>query len=362
MKVFEGRILRRSSFISIPSKILNTGKPAGLLRHSERIEDLPCPFIVRGTEVSSVLVGRAKKPASDVAHTKALYFSVSRTFPMLQIATGLIRSRNRSTISGECKEVDRRARDDPHRPTRSPSVFCHHRQLAWLEPIHFLFDGTSLSYSTLSHPNISKLTQITQADLEDLVLSGKLFNGTGSGTSSPRRSPSPDAAKWPNDEYTDNYSDEGGSQDQLSSAVRSNPPGAQGNGVGVGVPGRTGVKGVIRDRNEAERSARNKRAAEIKELNKKMEKASLTGMTYLEEKALEQDEDDGELEELRFARVRDNGRTGQSGGGKFGHLREVGAEGFLKAVEAEERHVWVVLHLYHPVRFSDKRYPSVMNP
>ena len=51
----------------------------------------------------------------------------------------------------------------------------------------------------------------------------------------------------------------------------SNTPG---NGVGVGVPGRTGVKGVIRDRNEAERSARDKKAAEIRELNKKMEKAS----------------------------------------------------------------------------------------
>ena len=186
----------------------------------------------------------------------------------------------------------------------------------------------------------------TQADLEDLVLSGKLFNGSGSGSSSPRRSPSPDAAKWPDDNDADNYPDNNGSPYRLSSAVGSDSS-AQGN-VGVGVPGRTGVKGVIRDRNEVERSTRDKRATEIKELNQNMEKASLTGMTYLEEKALEQDE---ELEELRFARVRDNGRTSHGGGGRFGHLREVGLDGFLKAVEAEERHIWVVVHLYHPVRF-----------
>ena len=190
--------------------------------------------------------------------------------------------------------------------------------------------------------------RVTQADLEHLVLSGKLFNASGS--SSPRRSPSPDAAKWPN---ADSYSDDDGSLNRLASSTQPDSPGVQGNGVGVGVPGRTGVKGVIRDRNEAERTARDKRTTEIKELNKRMEKASLTGMSYLEEKALEQNEGDEELEEIRFARVRENGRTSHGGGGRFGHLREVGLDGFLKAVEAEERHVWVVLHLYHPVWSGD---------
>lgn len=180
------------------------------------------------------------------------------------------------------------------------------------------------------------------------MLSGKLFNGGGSGPSSPPRSPSPDAAKWPDENDGDGYSDNDGSPRRLPS--KSNSPGVRGNGgVGVGVPGRTGVKGVIRDRNEAERTARDKRTAEVRELNKKMEKASLTGMTYREEKALEGGED-GELEEIRFARVRDKGH---SGSGRFGYLREVGLEGFLKAVEAEERHVWVVLHLYHPVESHD---------
>ena len=197
---------------------------------------------------------------------------------------------------------------------------------------------------------IPETIRVTQADLEQLVLSGKLFSGSRSGSSSPRRSPSPDAAKWPNDEYADNYSDNDGSSNPLASSAKSNFPRVPGNGVGVGVPGRTGVKGVIRDRNEAERNVRDKRAADMKELNKRMEKASLTGMTYLEERASEQGGDDVELEQIRFARVRDKGRTSHGGSGRFGHLREVGLDGFLKAVEAEERHVWVVLHLYHPVR------------
>ena len=194
------------------------------------------------------------------------------------------------------------------------------------------------------------------------MLSGKLFSGGGPGSSSPRRSPSPDATKWPYND-ADNYSDNGGSPRRLPSAVQSDFPGTHGNGgVGVGVPGRTGVKGVIRDRNEAEKNARNKRAAEVKELNKRMEKASLTGMTYNEEQALQQGEEDEVLEQIRFARVRDKGQTNNGGGGKFGHLREVGLEGFLKAVEMEERHVWVVLHLYHPVRSVDPHYPTCLNP
>ena len=48
-------------------------------------------------------------------------------------------------------------------------------------------------------------------------------------------------------------------------------------------PGRTGVKGVIRDRAEAESLARAKRANEIKDLNRAMEKASLGGKTWAEE-------------------------------------------------------------------------------
>jgi len=239
--------------------------------------------------------------------------------------------------------------------------YCHH-QLFWPGSAYSRFDGIFLPRPTSNRSKYQRLTFFTQANLEDLVLSGKLFNGGGSGASSPRRSPSPDAAKWPDDKDADSYSDGDGSPRRLPSAAQSNSPGTRDNGgVGVGVQGRTGVKGVIRDRNEAERGARDKRAAEIKELNKKMEKASLTGRTYLEEKALE-DEGVEELEEMRFARARDKGRTSHGGGGRFGHLREVGLEGFLKAVEAEERHVWVVLHLYHPVRLGDTWCLTLLKP
>jgi len=33
---------------------------------------------------------------------------------------------------------------------------------------------------------------------------------------------------------------------------------------------------------------------------------------------------------------------------RFGHLREVGLQGFVDAVEQEERGIWVVVHLYEP--------------
>lgn len=119
-------------------------------------------------------------------------------------------------------------------------------------------------------------------------------------------------------------------------------------------PGRTGVKGVIRDRKEAEAVQRHRRADEVKELNRKMEKASLTGRTWaedererLEEKAREERVSVAELlgkgEEEKYTRAR----------GKFGHLREVGLAGYVQAVENEDRQVWVVVHIYDPVSLVD---------
>jgi hypothetical protein len=35
--------------------------------------------------------------------------------------------------------------------------------------------------------------------------------------------------------------------------------------------------------------------------------------------------------------------------GKFGHLREVGVQGFVASVEKEDRGTWVVVHLYESV-------------
>ena len=110
------------------------------------------------------------------------------------------------------------------------------------------------------------------------------------------------------------------------------------------------MKGVIRDRDEANSIARDKRALEIAEINKRMEKASLGGKTFLEEEREREIEKtlregptkvDEKYEEKTdvFGRVKV---------GRFGHLREVGVSGFVDAVEKEERGVWVVLHLYEP--------------
>ncbi len=110
-------------------------------------------------------------------------------------------------------------------------------------------------------------------------------------------------------------------------------------------PGRTGVKGVIRDRAEAESLARMKRGNEIRELNRAMEKASLGGKTWSEE----------EKERLAMIAAQE-GRSAASASrvarnGRYGHLREVGVRSFVQAVE-EDRNVWVVVHIYDPVRDS----------
>ena len=117
----------------------------------------------------------------------------------------------------------------------------------------------------------------------------------------------------------------------------SGPP--QTESIGMG-PGRTGVKGVIRDRNEATSLERARRAKAVDEMNRRMEKASSGGKTFLEDS--EEDEAMGSERRQRLAleatrKIR-----------RFGHLREVGVDGFVSGVE-EERGVWVVVHLYEPV-------------
>ena len=105
-------------------------------------------------------------------------------------------------------------------------------------------------------------------------------------------------------------------------------------------PGRTGVKGVIRDKREAESLARAKRAEEVRELNRAMEKASLGGKTWAEEEKARRAE---------LARLEGRAEGRGARGGRFGHLREVGVRSYVQAVE-EDRDVWVVVHIYDPVR------------
>jgi len=122
--------------------------------------------------------------------------------------------------------------------------------------------------------------------------------------------------------------------------------------IGMG-PGRTGVKGVIRDRNEALEREREKKERELEATRLKMEKANLGGKTYLEEErekaARGEKADDlvyGEHEKSQALR---HDRTGLQKQGRFGHLREIGVKNFLNAVEKEERGIWVVVHLFDPV-------------
>lgn len=122
-------------------------------------------------------------------------------------------------------------------------------------------------------------------------------------------------------------------------------------------PGRTGVKGVIRDRDEAAELRREKKAREVEEVRKKMEASSLGGKTFLEEereRAAKGEKADALVMNDLDKEVSRHNVFGRKREGKFGHLREVGIKGFLGAVEKEEKSVWVVVHLYDPV--SDIRF------
>lgn len=190
------------------------------------------------------------------------------------------------------------------------------------------------------------------ADLDELVLSGKLFNG-GSRSSSPTRAPSPDfkaSRDWPDlekDDLEDDSSDVERDR-RIASIMNATAQDAPEGSIGMG-PGRTGVKGVIRDRAEANERAREARAREIRQLNQRMEKASLGGKTFLEEERERQIEEAlREGKPLGGADAMEGFVPGK-GRMRFGHLREVGVKNFVSAVEKEDGGVFVVVHLYDPV-------------
>jgi hypothetical protein len=184
--------------------------------------------------------------------------------------------------------------------------------------------------------------------LERLILSGEFFNPR-SRSPSPARSASPE---WDRDFTHDDDYDSAAAKNAQIEKMLGGPVDTGGDGgIGVGVQGRTGVKGVIRDRDEARIRARDKQAKEIADLNQRMEKSALTARTWREDeaaakaerareqgKALSDEEDALERRDLWGAPK-----------GRFGHLREVGVSGFVGAVE-DERGTWVLVHLYEPVR------------
>jgi hypothetical protein len=125
------------------------------------------------------------------------------------------------------------------------------------------------------------------------------------------------------------------------------PYGDASRSIGLG-DGRTGVKGVIRDRAEAVATAAAARAREASEAARRARaRGDLGEKTVLDEEEAEAAARAVLLEE-GDARVRRD-VLGRSKPGRFGHLREVGRAGFVAAVEREEGSVYVVVHLYDPV-------------
>ncbi|KIK32847.1 hypothetical protein CY34DRAFT_18765 [Suillus luteus UH-Slu-Lm8-n1] len=124
-------------------------------------------------------------------------------------------------------------------------------------------------------------TSTDLSDIEHLVLSGKLFStNTDSCSSSPERSPSPTlafASASTSSDTSHHHSHSDGSHQQQQQYQQQEL-------IGMG-PGRTGVKGVIHDSHEAAALKASRRAHEMDEVRRRMEKAHLGGKTFLEEEA-----------------------------------------------------------------------------
>ncbi|KAG8911444.1 hypothetical protein FRC01_005714, partial [Tulasnella sp. 417] len=210
--------------------------------------------------------------------------------------------------------------------------------------------------------------------LEELVLSGALFSGKG-GDGSPRRSPSssrspspdpfPVPAQYDSDGEGQGTSYVGNRQSSATTNAANAAEPAQ-ESIGLG-PGRTGVKGVIRDREEARSRDLERIQKEMEDLAVRQQKMDFSAPSYFEEldqqrassssvKEDQKREGDawGGIEEWRRRRIEElkaGGRVGGAAGGAggvplYGHLREVGVGGFVEAVEKVPKEVWVVVHIY----------------
>ncbi|KZO94376.1 galactose mutarotase-like protein [Calocera viscosa TUFC12733] len=154
---------------------------------------------------------------------------------------------------------------------------------------------------------------------EQLILAGDLF---GDATpASPPRTPStlsPASSRSPSPSLPPN-------------------PHASSVQVGQGVPGRTGVKGVIRDAREANQIERERKSRELGERQKVWEEKGRGALSFREE---------SEGKGRKMIRVAGEEKLAEGARKRFGHLREVGVEGFVDAVE--EKDAWVVVHIYDP--------------
>ena len=183
-------------------------------------------------------------------------------------------------------------------------------------------------------------------DIEDLVLSGRLFSPPSRSSSPVRsRSPSPGPAPWPTEDGDFEYDSDAERRAAIEAHVASQQ---QGESIGMG-PGRTGVKGVIRDRAEYQDRERERLQAEA--AARKVPQVG--GKTYLEEEREKAAAGDARADSLAMGGTTpaNAARLDKWGTprGRFGHLREVGMRGFVDAVE-KEAGVWVAVHLYDSVR------------
>ncbi|GAA6058459.1 hypothetical protein JCM3770_002733 [Rhodotorula araucariae] len=162
-------------------------------------------------------------------------------------------------------------------------------------------------------------------------------------------SPAPSDSSAPDDNGDDGDDDRG---ETRFSAVDPDPPtgGAAPNrtagGGSRGESRNTGVKGVRADYHEHMAQQRQQSAGDllVKQAQRKM-------VISLVDDAREADEDD-ELDALRRRRLAEMQGSGERATGRrertFGHLREVGMEQFVQAVEEEADETPVIVHLYEP--------------
>lgn len=196
------------------------------------------------------------------------------------------------------------------------------------------------------------------------MLSGEIFKTSRS--SSPFRSPSRSRSPSPDLLWPTNGNSTDSDLDIPSTGRDSSVP----NGPDMGARRTGGVKGVIQDRNEAVSIELAKHKQQIKDINRHMEKMALNGRTYAEEE--EERVRDKERLEGPSAQADAAGRTGRrrffERSGWFGHLREIGTDTFLEAVENELSGTWVLIHIYDPVSvFTDNScrkvsYLSAVSP
>ncbi|BGP40718.1 hypothetical protein JCM10449v2_004680 [Rhodotorula kratochvilovae] len=169
-------------------------------------------------------------------------------------------------------------------------------------------------------------------------------------STSPVRSRSPSPAPSASSSRDDNGDDSDADAPRFS-AVDPEPPtggAAPARAAGGGRRGEsrnTGVKGVRADYREHMAQQREQGAADMlaQQAQRKM-------VISLADDARDADEDD-ELDALRRRRIAEMKGSGERvvrGGRTFGHLREVGMEQFVQAVEDEADETAVVVHLFEP--------------